>query len=1601
MIRSRVRLVGAIAAALMLAVPAAMLTLPPVLAQGPVSGPSEVPQLSVTPTPASPVVSQEAPDSEPAPEPTSEPTPEPAPEPTSEPTPEPAPEPTSEPTPEPASEPRSEPTPESAPEPVITVPGRPTGLQAGAAPGSLSVSVDWNDVTGASHYVVRWRVAGPGNSLNSGVESQSSSTTITVDTHGEWVVRVVACNTAGCGSPSTTRVAVQQAEPTPTTESSTQTDEKSSPETAEQQQKANKPDAPGNLTAVRVTSSTPMKPALDVTWTTPADNGYTITKYNVYYGTDKENMTKVSPNPGASATSLRLTDLSPGTTYHVRVLAFAGGHGQHGTAGDRADTSAKTNTPPKITTTYIAVQDIPWRDRIVDPNPMSDFFSDADSDSLTYSISSQYPGIVAAWLDSDLYFAVRADNPTSSSITYGASDGYGGYVSRTVKLTGVANPTLSVMENSPAGTLVGDPVAGTPYNDGNDQTDDALSYTLTGEAANAFEIDSATGQISVKQGATLDYETKSSYTGKVKWTVQGQAAVANLTINVGDVAPAKPAAPTLARTELSAPSAPALDVTWTAPNANGTTITGYAAQYRVKALDGETPNAWTDATVDDGNGGQTTTLPTSTTTVNLPGLKPGEDYEVQVRAHSDEGSGPWSDAGEGQANWPPKTTTLRIPETTIPWREIREFDLTASGASYFQDADGDTLTCSASTPYPGIIGVRCQGSVLSIGAHNPAAATIVYGVADPYGGYASRTVTITGSGNVTREVAENSAAGTNVGAPITATTHNNDHISYGFDGEAATSGKFVIDNETGQISVADGATLDHETKSSYAGRVHWVMYGDQYPSVNVTITVTDVGAGKPGTPTVTRTASSVPMNPALDVTWTLATATGGATITGYQAQYRVKAADGETPAAWTMYNGTLPSTATSVTLPDLTAGATYEVQVRAVTSDGAAPDITLSVSPTFINEGADTSITVTATRSGATGAVDVALSTSGGTATDGKDFTAVTWPTLTIPDGSTSGTVTLSFTVWNDALTEGSESLFVRGTATGLTVSDAVVTIIDDEQPGAVITTGEVGSWSDSGEGTANRAPIGTSYYISSANLEVYARVGPTRGMPDFFTDPDGDGLQYAVSSNYPGILGVWLEIKDGQDWLIGRFTNPGTAIVTYGAHDGYGGYYFLTAKWAGRLNVERSVLENSPAGTAVGRPVTGTPYGDETRTFTLTGEATDAFVIDSSTGQISVAEGATLDYETEKSYTGKVEYTVQEQEVAIGVTINLTDVEGGKPGTPTLTRTEFSEQTDPALDVAWTAADANGLTVRDYRAQYRVKAADGEEPEAWTEYPKKLSATATSLNLPDLDAGVTYEFRVRIRTIEESGGPWSDIGEGTANTPPAVKGTNLADATIALANATDYVINDKFTDADSDTLTYAASSAYPGVVTAAVTGNDSDTLTVTAVNPAASVITYGVSDDYGGYASRTVTITGQSSVTRSVAEDSPAGTAVGAPVTGTPYQGATLTYTLTGAAAAAFTIDSATGQISVKTGATLDYETKNSYTGTVTWIVQGQTATASLTINVTDVEATLAAAPTLTRTAFSEPTNPALDVTWTAATANGTTITGYEVQHRVKVADG
>ena len=89
----------------------------------------------------------------------------------------------------------------------------------------------------------------------------------------------------------------------------------------------------------------------------------------------------------------------------------------------------------------------------------------------------------------------------------------------------------------------------------------------------------------------------------------------------------------------------------------------------------------------------------------------------------------------------------------------------------------------------------------------------------------------------TREVAENTAPGTDIGTPVTATDDDNDDLTYTLGG--ADMASFGINSGTGQITTS--AALDYETTTSYSVTVTASDGNGGTASVAVTITVTDEG----------------------------------------------------------------------------------------------------------------------------------------------------------------------------------------------------------------------------------------------------------------------------------------------------------------------------------------------------------------------------------------------------------------------------------------------------------------------------------------------------------------------------------------------------------------------------------------------------------------------------------------------------------------------------------------------------------------------------------------------------------------------------------------
>ena len=173
----------------------------------------------------------------------------------------------------------------------------------------------------------------------------------------------------------------------------------------------------------------------------------------------------------------------------------------------------------------------------------------------------------------------------------------------------------------------------------------------------------------------------------------------------------------------------------------------------------------------------------------------------------------------------------------------------------------------------------------------------------------------------TREVPENSVAGTEVGAVIPEATDadTGDTLTYSMGGTDAASFEFTA--STRQITTKTGVTYNYEaTKNTYTVTVT-ASDGTDSGTITVTIDVTDVAEQplKPAKPTLSAVSGS---STSLTATWTEPGLNGGPAITGYDLQYR----EG-TAGTWEDF--THSGTGITTTITGLTAGTGYQVQVRA------------------------------------------------------------------------------------------------------------------------------------------------------------------------------------------------------------------------------------------------------------------------------------------------------------------------------------------------------------------------------------------------------------------------------------------------------------------------------------------------------------------------------------------------------------------------------------------------------------------------------------------------------------------------------------------------
>ena len=686
------------------------------------------------------------------------------------------------------------------------------------------------------------------------------------------------------------------------------------------------PLAPGAPAVGRVVGSLT---SLAVRWTAPDNTGRpAIESYDVQYRTRTEPWWSMPPR-NVTDTATPITHLLRNTIYEVQVRAKnADGDGPWSESG--WGTTGK-NTAPSFgatsTTRSVAENTEPGQ-AIGGPEAATDPDS---GDTLTYSLEDR-DDAAAFDIDSDsgqLRTSAALDYETRSSysVTVMAEDSEGASASIEVTIAVTDedeneppsfDPTdnmRSVAENTEPGQAIGDPVAAT------DPEGNTLTYSLGGTDADAFGIDEANGQL--RTSAALDYETMSSYSVTV---VAEDSEGASASIEV-----------TIAVTNANEP--PSFDPNDNTRSVAENTEPGQAIGDPVAATDPDSDETLTYRL--EGTDAAAFDIDSTSGQLRTRAALDHEaqsSYSVMVMAEDSEGASASIEVAIAvtNANEPPSfdpTDNMRsVAENTEPGQAIGD-----PVAATDPDSD-ETLTYrlegtdAAAFDIDSTSGQLRTRAALDHEAQSSYSVTVV--AQDSEGASASIEVAIAvtnaneppsfDSTSTTRSVAENAAAGHDIGAPVAATDPDSGEIlTYLLGGPDAAA--FDIDSTSGQLRT-QGA-LDHEAQSSYSVTVAVEDTQGASATIEVTIAVTDENE-PPDAPAAPTFPSAT--DESLTVSWTAPSSAGRPDITSYDLRYRAG-----TNSSFT--NGPQDVTGTTATISGLSPNVAYHVQVRATNDEGDGP----------------------------------------------------------------------------------------------------------------------------------------------------------------------------------------------------------------------------------------------------------------------------------------------------------------------------------------------------------------------------------------------------------------------------------------------------------------------------------------------------------------------------------------------------------------------------------------------------------------------------------------------------------------------------------------
>ena len=814
---------------------------------------------------------------------------------------------------------------------------------------------------------------------------------------------------------------------------------------------------------------------------------------------------------GATASTYTLVAADLGTTVKVRVsFTDDASNAETLTSTATAAVAAAANTPatgaPTITGTAQVGQTL-----------TADTTAIVDADGLT-NVSYTYQWIRVdggtetniASATASTYTLVAADQGTTIKVTVSFTDD----ASNAETLTSAATAAVSAAPNTPA--------TGAPTITGTAQ----VGQTLTAGTTAIVDADGLTNVSYTYQWIRVDGGTETNIASATASTYTLVAADQGTTIKVtvsftDDASNAETLTSAATAAVSAAPNTPATG----APTITGTAQVGQTLTAGTTAImddDGLTSVSYTYQWIRVATDNTETNIASATaSTYTLVAADQGTTIKVKV-SFTDDASNAETLTSAATAAVSAAANTLATGAPTITGTAQVGQTLTA-GTTAIMDANGLT---SVSYTYQWIR-VATDNTETNIASATASTYTLVAAdqgttikVTVSFTDDASNAETLTSAATATvaaavpnnppafsadtaaRSVAENTAAGQNVGAALTATDADSDTLTYTLEGTDAAS--FDIVSGSGQIRTRTGVTYNHEAKSTHTVVVKADDGNGGTDTIAVTITVTDVDEppGQPAAPSVSATAGSTT---SLDVTWTAPTNTGPA-IASYDLQYRAGTSGNFT-------NGPQNVTGTSAAIGSLAADTSYEVQVRATNAEGDGDWSVAGTGRTTATSapGAPTGLTATAS-----GATQIDLSWSAPASTGGS---AITGYKIEVSPNGTSG--------WTDQVAN-TNSTATTYAHTGLASGDT--------------RHYRVSAINANGAGTASNVDSATTLQVPAAVSNVVAVPVPrtTDSLQVSWSAPDNAGK--------PTLTGYDVRYREEDvNWTTVRQDAPSTSVIIAG----------------------------------------------------------------------------------------------------------------------------------------------------------------------------------------------------------------------------------------------------------------------------------------------------------------------------------------------------------------------------------------------------------------------------------------------------------------------